>query len=134
MVDMVPEARKWHKAHMDAYGQESEFAKMVRLMADDIEGWERVFMEWSNANLSVSEIWRNAHPNVPAPSPGRMIVWLCDELKRINTINRHLVDDWNRQLVRTAKLETELRQAKCVHDYEAEDDKGWTCKKCGHGT
>lgn len=84
MVDMVPEARKWHKARMDAHAEEDETMKMVRLMADDIEGWERVFEAWVNANLRLCEIWRAAHPGKETPKPSEMIVWACDELLQQN--------------------------------------------------
>jgi hypothetical protein len=139
MVDMVPEARKWHAEQVgkiEPPGEETDIMKMVRLMADDIEGWEKAFELYANANQLATKLYRAAHPDYEfkLPDQGKMIAWLCGELARINEINRHLVKDFNANQVRTARLEIELRQAKCVHDYEAEDDKGWTCKKCGHGT
>lgn len=112
MVDMVPEARKWHAQFMqECDGKEDETMKMVRLMADDIEGWEQAFELYFNANLLATELYREAHPDYKfkLPDQGKMISWLVSELTR-------------------------LRQKTCDHDYEPEDDKGWTCKKCGHGT
>lgn len=56
---------------------------------------------------------------------------VCSVVQRLadyypSGVNRSLDDAW--------ACARELLRRGGVHDYEAEDDKGWRCKKCGHQT
>lgn len=84
MVDMVPEARKVWKEITDSDGGECNLMKLVRLMADDIEGWEKAFELYANANSRATALYRAAHPDYEfkLPDQGIMIAWLCDELEK----------------------------------------------------
>ncbi len=90
MVDMVPEARRVWKEITESDGGESGLMKMVRLMADDIEGWEQAFDLYWNANRRATALWQAAHPDEKAlfPDQGKMISWLCDELEKKKAVVR----------------------------------------------
>lgn len=50
-----------------------------------------------------------------------------------NVVERH----WPKKIVRDLKTAVQPSAdggKECEHDYEAHDDKGWECKKCGHQT
>lgn len=114
---------------------------LLREAVDDLADWESSFALYWKAMQRGSKAWRMANPGneLVLPDTGKLVEWLIEQLDQhrstlidANTFIVNYSDERYRE--KTVVVTMKIARVLCKHDYEAEDDKGWRCKLCGHTT